>query len=87
MARSTRSAEPFVAVNIGGVHAELMESELFGHEKGAFTGADTRKLGLFELAGEGTLFLDEVGEIAPWPPGEAPPRPPGAQDQAPRGIA
>jgi len=62
-ARSGRSSDPFVAVNIGGVHAELMESELFGHEKGAFTGADARKLGLFELAGEGTLFLDEIGEM------------------------
>jgi two-component system response regulator AtoC len=60
---STRSAEPFIAVNIGGVHAELVESELFGHEKGAFTGADSRKLGLFELAGNGTLFLDEIGEM------------------------
>jgi two-component system response regulator AtoC len=64
-ARSPRSAEPFVAVNIGGVHAELMESELFGHERGAFTGAEARKLGLFELAGEGTLFLDEIGEMPP----------------------
>ncbi len=62
-ARSQRSAEPFIAVNIGGVHAELMESELFGHEKGSFTGADARKLGLFELAGKGTLFLDEIGEM------------------------
>jgi two-component system response regulator AtoC len=62
-ARSPRAAEPFVAVNIGGVHAGLMESELFGHERGSFTGADSRKLGLFELAGEGTLFLDEVGEM------------------------
>jgi two-component system response regulator AtoC len=62
-ARSGRGAEPFVAVNIGAVHAELMESELFGHEKGSFTGAESRKLGLFELAGGGTLFLDEIGEM------------------------
>jgi len=62
-ARSPRSAEPFVAVNIGGVHDQLVESELFGHEKGAFTGADERKAGLFELAGRGSLFLDEIGEM------------------------
>jgi two-component system, NtrC family, response regulator AtoC len=62
-ARSPRSAEPFVAVNVGGVHENLMESELFGHERGSFTGADSRKVGLFELAGAGTLFLDEIGEM------------------------
>jgi len=60
---SPRSSEPFVAVNVGGVHEQRMESELFGHEKGAFTGADSRKIGLFELAGGGTLFLDEIGEM------------------------
>lgn len=63
---SERAGEPFVAVNIGGLHAELAESELFGHEKGAFTGADARKPGLFELAGEGTVFLDEIGDM-PFP--------------------
>ena len=52
-----------MAVNIGAVHDNLMESELFGHEKGAFTGADARKIGLFELAGSGSLFLDEIGEM------------------------
>lgn len=62
-ARSAKSAEPFVAVNIGGIHESLMESELFGHEKGAFTGAVSRKQGLFELAGDGCLFLDEIGEM------------------------
>jgi two-component system response regulator AtoC len=62
-ALSPRAADPFVAVNIGGVNENLMESELFGHEKGAFTGADTRKTGLFELAGAGSLFLDEIGEM------------------------
>jgi two-component system response regulator AtoC len=61
--RSAAGAEPFVAVNIGGIHEGLMESELFGHEKGAFTGAAARKLGLFELAGRGALFLDEIGEM------------------------
>jgi two-component system response regulator AtoC len=61
--RSPQAAEPFAAVNIGGIHEGLMESELFGHEKGAFTGAIARKQGLFELAGRGTLFLDEIGEM------------------------
>jgi two-component system response regulator AtoC len=62
-ARGPAAAEPFVAVNIGGIHEGLMESELFGHEKGSFTGAAGRKLGLFELAGRGCLFLDEIGEM------------------------
>ena len=62
-ALSPRAQEPFVAVNIGGVHENLVESELFGHEKGAFTGADGLRIGLFELAGEGSLFLDEIGEM------------------------
>ncbi len=62
-ALSGRVAEPFVAVNIGGIHETLVESELFGHEKGAFTGADSRKTGLFELAEAGTLFLDEIAEM------------------------
>ncbi|MDR3114296.1 MAG: sigma-54 dependent transcriptional regulator [Treponema sp.] len=61
--RSAHGDEPFVAVNIGGMHEGLIESELFGHEKGAFTGALTRKQGLFELAGRGCLFLDEIGEM------------------------
>jgi two-component system response regulator AtoC len=61
--RGPLAAEPFVAVNIGGIHEGLMESELFGHEKGAFTGAVSRKPGLFELAGRGCLFLDEIGEM------------------------
>ena len=62
-AQSPSAAEPFVAVNIGAIHENLVESELFGHEKGAFTGADARKPGLFELAERGTLFLDEIGEM------------------------
>jgi two-component system response regulator AtoC len=62
-ARGPRRDEPFVAVNLGGIHEGLMESELFGHEKGAFTGAAGRKQGLFELAGSGCLFLDEIGEM------------------------
>lgn len=54
---------PFVAINIGGVPENLLESELFGYEKGAFTGAATRKTGMFELASGGTLFLDEIGDM------------------------
>jgi DNA-binding NtrC family response regulator len=61
---SPRSGLPFVAVNCAAVPENLIESELFGHEKGAFTGAGDRKLGLFEVAGRGVLFLDEIGEIA-----------------------
>ncbi len=62
---SPRRERPFVAVNCGALSAELVASELFGHEKGAFTGAHQRKLGRMELASGGTLFLDEVGELAP----------------------
>ena len=54
---------PFVAVNIAGIPEGLLESELFGHEKGAFTGATARKNGMFELASGGTLFLDEIGDM------------------------
>ncbi|MDR0554974.1 MAG: sigma-54 dependent transcriptional regulator [Treponema sp.] len=61
--RSKNAAEPFVAVNVGGIHEGLMESELFGHEKGSFTGAAARRNGLFELAGRGAIFLDEIGEM------------------------
>ena len=60
---SNRSKKPFVAVNVAAIPADLIESELFGHEKGAFTGAVTRRLGKFEEATKGTIFLDEIGEM------------------------
>jgi two-component system response regulator AtoC len=63
--RSMLSDGPFVPINIGGVPEQLLESELFGYEKGAFTGAASRKIGMFELASSGTLFLDEIGEMPP----------------------
>jgi transcriptional regulator with PAS, ATPase and Fis domain len=56
---------PFVAINCGAIPENLMESELFGHERGSFTGAVERKIGKFQLANKGTLFLDEVGELKP----------------------
>ena len=62
---SARKAGPFVAINCAAVPDTLLESELFGYERGAFTGAAARKLGLFEVADRGTLFLDEIGDISP----------------------
>jgi transcriptional regulator with GAF, ATPase, and Fis domain len=61
--RSPRSARPFVSVNCAAIPADLIASELFGHEKGSFTGAVQRRVGRFELAEGGTIFLDEVGEL------------------------
>ena len=61
--RSQRKYENFVVINCGSIPNELVESELFGYEKGSFTGADKRKLGLFEIAANGTVFLDEVTEL------------------------
>ena len=60
---SSRSNKPFIAVNVSAIPEGLVESELFGHEKGAFTGADFRKKGKFELANSGTLFLDEIADL------------------------
>ena len=60
---SERHDQPFVTVNCSAFHGNLLESEIFGHEKGAFTGADKRKIGRFELADGGTLFLDEIGNM------------------------
>ncbi len=61
--KSARKSKPFVAINCGALRETLLESELFGHEKGSFTGAYTRKIGLAEIANGGTLFLDEIGEL------------------------
>jgi DNA-binding NtrC family response regulator len=62
---SPRAAGPFIAVNCGAIPSDLIESELFGHEKGAFTGATDRRIGRIESANKGTLFLDEIGELEP----------------------
>ena len=62
---SPRAHKPIVVVNCGSLHENLLESELFGHEKGAFTGAASRRIGRFEEADGGTLFLDEIGELSP----------------------
>ncbi len=61
---SNRSKKPFVVVNVSAIPEELIESEMFGHEKGSFTGANARRIGKFEEAGSGTLFLDEIGEMS-----------------------
>ena len=62
---SNRGTEPFIPINCGAIPAELLESELFGHVKGAFTGAIANRMGRFELADDGTLFLDEIGDMSP----------------------
>jgi two-component system response regulator PilR (NtrC family) len=61
---SDRSEQPFMVINCGGIPETLMESELFGHKKGSFTGATNDKKGLFEIAHKGTVFLDEIGELS-----------------------
>ncbi len=62
---SPRAHKPFIALNTSAIASELLESELFGHEKGAFTGAESRRIGRFEQADGGTLFLDEIGDMSP----------------------
>ncbi|MBL8200963.1 MAG: nitrogen regulation protein NR(I) [Chromatiales bacterium] len=62
---SPRAQQPFIALNTTAIASELLESELFGHERGAFTGADSRRIGRFEQANGGTLFLDEIGDMSP----------------------
>ncbi|MEX0721738.1 MAG: sigma-54 dependent transcriptional regulator [Balneolaceae bacterium] len=62
--KSSRSSAPFIEVNCAAIPSELLESELFGHEKGAFTGASSKRIGKFEQADEGTLFLDEIGDMS-----------------------
>jgi DNA-binding NtrC family response regulator/predicted TIM-barrel enzyme len=63
--RSPRSKQPFITLNCGAIPSGLLESELFGHERGAFTGADRRRIGKFELANRGTLLLDEIADLSP----------------------
>jgi DNA-binding NtrC family response regulator len=63
--KSSRASEPFITLNCSAIPSNLFESELFGHEKNAFTGASARKKGLLELADKGTFFLDEIGELPP----------------------
>jgi len=63
--RSQRKDKPFIEVNCAAIPNELIESELFGHEKGSFTGAVSQRIGRFELANKGTIFLDEVGDMSP----------------------
>src|SRR6185369_16971228 len=62
---SDRAKAPFIAINCAAIQETLLESELFGHERGAFTGAEVRRIGRFEQASGGTLFLDEIGDMTP----------------------
>ena len=81
---SGRKDGPFIVINCGAIPENLLESELFGHEKGSFTGAHIQRKGRIELAQGGTLFLDEIGELAAVPPGQAAAVSSGADDRAGR---
>ena len=76
-----RKAGPFVVVNCGAIPRDLIESEFFGHAKGAFTDAKSETTGKFEMAQGGTIFLDEIGELSAGGPGQAPPGPGRAGDR------
>ena len=80
--QSRRAAGPFIKINSTAIPENLLESELFGYEKGAFTGANASKPGKFELADKGTMFLDEIGDVPPVDPGEAVARAAGARVRA-----
>ena len=79
---SPRSAGPLVKVNCAAIPENLLESELFGHEKGAFTGAVAQRIGRFEMANAGTIFLDEIAEIVYTAPGQITPRGAGMDDSS-----
>ena len=81
---SMRRNGPFVVINCGAIPETLLESELFGHEKGSFTGAHIQRKGRIELADKGTLFLDEIGELSASAAGEDPAIPSGADHRARR---